>query len=108
MQHCFKAAESYSASAQSKRKLYSAWVAGLRYRKQHVQALCLCNNVSRLHHYLETVVSAAGVQIQHMRELVYADDTCLMASLPEHLQALTDGLSVLFCTWRSASQRQRS
>ena len=43
-----------------------------------------------LHHYLETVVPADGVQIQHMRlrELVYADDICLMASSPEHLQAL--------------------
>ena len=37
---------------------------------------------------------AAGVQIQHMRlrELVYADDICLMASSPEHLQALIDAL----------------
>ncbi|KAA6426490.1 MAG: hypothetical protein FRX49_03600 [Trebouxia sp. A1-2] len=51
--------------------------------------------IDGLHHYLETVVPAAGFQIQHMRlrELVYADYTCLMASSPEHLQALIDTLS---------------
>ncbi|KAA6423862.1 MAG: hypothetical protein FRX49_06432 [Trebouxia sp. A1-2] len=51
--------------------------------------------IDGLHHYLETVVPAAGIQIQHMRlrELVYADDICLMASSPEHLQALIDALS---------------
>ncbi|DBA91826.1 TPA: hypothetical protein ACH3X1_015963 [Trebouxia sp. C0004] len=38
---------------------------------------------------------AAGIQIRHLRlrELVYADDICLMASSPEHLQALIDALS---------------
>ena len=38
---------------------------------------------------------AAGLQIQHLRlrELVYADDICLMASSPEQLQALIDALS---------------
>ena len=48
-----------------------------------------------LHHYLEVVAPAAGIQIQHMRlrELVYADDTCLMASSPEQWQALIDALS---------------
>ncbi len=39
---------------------------------------------------------AAGIQIQHLRlrELVYwyADDICLMASSPEHFQALIDAL----------------
>ncbi len=47
-----------------------------------------------LHHYLETMAPAAGIQIQHLRlrELVYADDICLMAS-PEHLQALVDAMS---------------
>ncbi len=51
--------------------------------------------VDGLHHYLETMAPAAGIQIQHMRlrELVYADDICLMASSPEHLQALIDALS---------------
>ncbi|DBA94877.1 TPA: hypothetical protein ACH3X1_016747 [Trebouxia sp. C0004] len=51
--------------------------------------------IDGLHHYLETMAPAAGIQIQHMRlrELVYADDICLMASSPEHLQALIDALS---------------
>ena len=51
--------------------------------------------IAGLHPYLETVAPAAAIQIQHMRlrELVYADDICLMASLPEHLQALIDALS---------------
>ncbi len=51
--------------------------------------------VDGLHHYLETMAPAAGIQIQHLRlrELVYADDICLMASSPEHLQALIDALS---------------
>ncbi len=46
-------------------------------------------------YYLETVAPAAGIQIRHMwlRELVYADDTCLMASSPEQLQALIDALA---------------
>ncbi|KAL3138694.1 hypothetical protein ABBQ32_14201 [Trebouxia sp. C0010 RCD-2024] len=48
-----------------------------------------------LHRYLETVVPGAGIRIQHMRlrELVYADDICLMASSPEQLQALIDALA---------------
>ena len=51
--------------------------------------------IDGLHHYLETVAPAAGIQIQHMRlrELVYADDICLVASSPEQLQALIDALS---------------
>ncbi|DBB00153.1 TPA: hypothetical protein ACH3X1_016723 [Trebouxia sp. C0004] len=51
--------------------------------------------IDGLHHYLETMAPAAGIQIQHMRlrEIVYADDICLMASLPEHLQAVIDALS---------------
>ncbi len=51
--------------------------------------------VDGLHHYLETMAPAAGIQIQHLRlrELVYADYICLMASSPEHLQALIDALS---------------
>ncbi len=51
--------------------------------------------IDGLHHYLETMAPAAGIQIQHMRlrELVYADDICLMASSPEQLQALIDALS---------------
>ena len=51
--------------------------------------------IDGLHHYLEVVAPAAGIQIQHMRlrQLVYADDMCLMASSPEQLQALVDALS---------------
>ena len=51
--------------------------------------------IDGLHHYLETTAPVAGIQIQHMRlrELVYADDICLMASSPEHLQPLIDALS---------------
>ena len=51
--------------------------------------------IDGLHHYLETVAPAAGIQIQHMRlrELVYADDIYLVASSLEQLQALIDALS---------------
>ncbi|DBA96670.1 TPA: hypothetical protein ACH3X1_016740 [Trebouxia sp. C0004] len=37
---------------------------------------------------------AAGVQIRHLRltDLVYADDICLLAGGPQHLQALIDAL----------------
>ena len=50
--------------------------------------------IDGLHHYLEVVAPAAGIQIQHtrLRKLVYADDVCLMASSPEQLQALIDAL----------------
>ncbi len=46
-------------------------------------------------HYLESMAPDAGIQIQNirLRELVYADDICLMASSHEHLQALIDALS---------------
>ncbi|KAL3142317.1 hypothetical protein ABBQ38_002658 [Trebouxia sp. C0009 RCD-2024] len=49
---------------------------------------------------LETAAPRVGVQIQHMRlkELVYADDTCLMASSPEQLQALIDALAAYCAT----------
>ena len=51
--------------------------------------------IDGLHHYLETMAPAAGMQIQRLRlrELVCADDICLMASAPEHLQALIDASS---------------
>ncbi len=51
--------------------------------------------IDGLHHYLETMAPNARIQIRFMRlrELVYADDICLMASSPEHLQALSDALS---------------
>ena len=57
--------------------------------------------IDGLHHYLETVALEAGIQIQHMRlkELVYADDICLMASSPG-LQALIDALASYSATLR--------
>lgn len=41
-----------------------------------------------------------NIQMQHMRlkELVYADDMCLMASSPEQLQALIDALAAYCAT----------
>lgn len=54
--------------------------------------------IDGLHHHLQTTAPAAGVQIRHLKltDLVYADDICLMASSPEHLQALIDAL-VVYC-----------
>ena len=54
--------------------------------------------IDDLHHHLQTTCPEAGVQLQSVRlsDLVYADDICLMASSPEHLQALIDALGV-FC-----------
>jgi len=54
---------------------------------------CCC-----LHHHLQTTAPAAGVQVQHLKltDLVYADDICLLASSPQHLQALIDAL-VSYC-----------
>ena len=56
--------------------------------------------IDGLHHYLETAVPTAGVQILQLRlrELVYADDICLLASSPEHLQALIDALAAYCAT----------
>ena len=44
--------------------------------------------------------AVAGMEFRHLglRDLVYADDICLMASSPEHLQALIDALSVYCVT----------
>ena len=51
--------------------------------------------IDGLHHYLESVVSTAGVALRnmHLRELVYADDICLPATCSEDLQALIDALA---------------
>ena len=56
--------------------------------------------IDGLHHYLETAVPTAGIQILQMRlrELVYADDICLLASSPEQLQALIDALAAYCAT----------
>ena len=50
--------------------------------------------IAGLHHHLQTTALAAGVQIRHLRltDLVYADDICLLAGSPQHLQALIDAL----------------
>ena len=56
--------------------------------------------IDGLHHYLEAAVPTAGVRILQMRlrELVYADDICLLASSPEQLQALIDALAAYCAT----------
>ena len=56
--------------------------------------------IDGLHHHLQTSVPAAGVQVGHIKltDLVYADDFCLMASSPEHLQALIDALAAYCAT----------
>ncbi len=54
--------------------------------------------IDGLHHHLQTAAPAAGVQVRHLKltDLVYADDICLLASSPQHLQALIDAL-VAYC-----------
>ena len=54
--------------------------------------------IDGLHHHLQTTCPEAGVRLQSIRltDLVYADDICLMASSPAHLQALIDALAA-FC-----------
>jgi hypothetical protein len=56
--------------------------------------------IDGLHHYLEAAVPTAGIQIlqKRLRELVYADDICLLASSPEQLQALINALAVYCAT----------
>ena len=51
--------------------------------------------IDGLHRYLENAVPTAGIQILQLRlrELVYADDICLLASSPGQLQALIDALA---------------
>ena len=54
--------------------------------------------IDGLHHHLQTTAPAAGVQVRHLKrtDLVYADDICLLAGSPQHLQALIDAL-VNYC-----------
>lgn len=54
--------------------------------------------IDGLHHHLQTTCPEAGIKLQSLRltDLVYADDICLMASSPAHLQALLDALAA-FC-----------
>ena len=56
--------------------------------------------IDGLHNHLQTTAPTAGVQIRHLRltDLVYADDICLVAGSPEHLQALIDALAVYCAT----------
>ena len=56
--------------------------------------------IDGLHHHVQTTAPAAGVQIRHLRltDLVYADDICLVASSPEHLQTLIDALAIYCAT----------
>ena len=48
-----------------------------------------------LHYHLETMAPQAGIQVQCqcLRELVYADDICLMTISPAHLQAVKCALA---------------
>ena len=52
------------------------------------------------HRYLETAVPTAGIRILQLRlrELVYADDICLLTSSLEQLQALIDALAAYCAT----------
>ena len=61
----------------------------------HISATLFGLFLDGLHHHLETAVPMAGIQVLQMRprELVYADDICFLASLPEQLQALIDSLA---------------
>jgi len=55
--------------------------------------------IDGLHHHLQTMAPAAGVQVRHLKltDLVYVDDTCLLAGNPQNLQALIDAL-VDYCS----------
>jgi len=67
--------------------------------------------VDGLHHRLQTTAPAAGVQVQHLKltDLVFADDTCLLAGSPQLVQAqfLPWSIIVPHCAWTSVGQRQR-
>ena len=54
--------------------------------------------IDGLHHHLEAAVPAAGVALRglRLRELVYADDICLLATDPVQLQALIDAMAAYF------------
>ena len=67
--------------------------------------------IDGLQHHLQTTAPAAGVQIWHLRitDLVYADDICLLAGSPQHLQALIDAV-VGYCakyTCKSVWRKQK-
>ena len=55
--------------------------------------------IDGLHHHLQTMAPAAGVQVRHLKltDLVYVDETCLLAGNPQNLQALIDAL-VDYCS----------
>lgn len=54
--------------------------------------------IDDLHHHLQSTCPEAGMRLQSLQltDLVYADDICLMATSPAHLQALIDALAA-FC-----------
>ena len=60
-----------------------------------------------LHHQLESAVPAAEIVLCRVcsRDLVYADDVCLLAASPGQLQALIDALAAYFGTLHMEIQR---
>ena len=56
--------------------------------------------IDSLHHHLNSALPTAGIGLRGMRlrELVYADDICLLAMSPAELQALIDALAIYFGT----------
>ncbi len=50
--------------------------------------------IDGLHHHSQTTAAAAGVRVWQwqLTDLVWANDICLLASSPQHLQALIDAL----------------
>ena len=56
--------------------------------------------IDGLHHHLESTLPMAGIELRGMRlrELVYADDICLLAATAGELQALIDALAAYFDT----------
>ena len=60
----------------------------------------LASSITVCIQYLQTAAPAAELQTRHLwlTDLIYPDDVCLMASSPEHPQAIIDALAVYFAT----------